>query len=76
VVLNEFEAFESLCVSFKEFIKSNKIIAENYKSAYLNFIKYTRKIFNATKSQRKKLKEMIQENKSLVEKGWLLEICE
>lgn len=76
VVLNEFEAFESLCVSFKEFVKSNKIIAENYKSAYLNFIKYTRKIFNATKSQRKKLKEMIQENKSLVEKGWLLEICE
>lgn len=76
VVLNEFEAFESLCVSFKEFVKSNKIIAENYKSAYLNFIKYTRKIFNATKSQRKKLKELIAENKSLVEKNWLLEICE
>lgn len=75
-ILNEFEAFESLCLSFKEFVKSNKIIAENYKSAYLNFIKYTRKIFNATKSQRKKLKETILENKSLVEKGWLLEICE
>jgi hypothetical protein len=73
--LNEFEAFQSLALSFKSFIKTNKILSDNYKNAYFNFIKYAKKVYNASYSQKKKLSHELTQNPNIVEKNWLIEKC-
>jgi hypothetical protein len=73
--LKESDAFDSLCSSFKEFIRKNKVVSENYKLSYLNFIKTIRKLYGATPTKLKKLGLEIAENKQLAEKNWLMEKC-
>lgn len=73
--LKESDAFDSLCSSFKEFIRKNKVVSENYKLSYLNFIKTIKKLYGATPKKVKKLGEEIQLNKQLAEKNWLMEKC-
>jgi hypothetical protein len=71
--LHETDAFESLCASFKEFIRSNKVISDSNKTNYLNFIKSIRKLYQNTPSQLKKLHIEIEAQKQIMEKNWLLE---
>lgn len=70
--LNEFDAFDSLCISFKEYIRKNKIISDIYKVSYIGFIKTLRKIFASNKSSLKKLKLQLEKNQKMVEKQWLI----
>lgn len=71
--LKETEAFESLCLSFKEFIRRNKVISDNYKAFYLNFVKRIRILYMSTSSKRKKLISELESSTQLAEKAWLIE---
>lgn len=71
--LNESDAFDSLCSSFKEFIRKNKVISNDYKTYYLNFIKTIKKLYQATPSRLKSLNRSILDQKQIAEKNWLLE---
>lgn len=71
--LQETDAFDSLCSSFKEFTRKNKMLSNDYKSFYLNFIKMTKKLYQATPTKKKKLEKEILENAQIAEKNWLLE---
>lgn len=73
--LKESDAFDSLCSSFKEYIRKNKVVSESHKITSLNFIKTIKKLYGATPSKVKKLGLEIAENKQLAEKNWLLEKC-
>lgn len=73
--LKESDAFDSLCSSFKEFIRKNKVISDINKISLLNFIKTIKKLYGATPKKVKKLGEEIQLNKQLAEKNWLMEKC-
>lgn len=71
--LKESDAFDSLCTSFKEFIRKNKVISETHKTYYLNFIKTLKKLYGANNSKLKSIKSEIESNHQLAEKNWLLE---
>ncbi len=73
--LKESDAFDSLCSSFKEFIRKNKVISNNHKTYYLNFIKLISKIYGAPPTKLKRLHTQIKENQQIAEKNWLLEKC-
>ena len=73
--LKESDAFDSLCSSFKEFIRKNKVISNNYKINCLNLIKMIRRIFQAPPSKLKKLMIELELATNIAEKAWLLEKC-
>jgi len=71
--LKESDALSSLIVSFKEYIKKNKVISETHKISILNFLKMVDKIYGTTPSSAKKIEADILSHKQIVEKNWLLE---
>lgn len=71
--LKESDAFDSLCSSFKEFIRNNKVISNEYKTFYLNFIKIIKKLYLATPSRLKTLNSAISKQSQIAEKNWLLD---
>jgi len=71
--LKESDALESLCNSFKEYIRKNKVISESHKTSSLNFIKMVNKIYGATKSKAKELEIEISQSTQIAEKNWLIE---
>lgn len=71
--LRESDAFDSLCVSFKEYIRRNKVISETYKQSYINFIKMVEKIYGTTRHKAVGLKEELEKSTQIAEKNWLLE---
>lgn len=71
--LRETDAFLSLTVSFKEYIRRNKALSEAYKNGCLNLIKMIIKIYKTIPSQRKTLHKTIESMEQLSEKRWLLE---
>lgn len=73
--LKESDAFDSLCSSFKEFIRKNKVISNNYKINCLNLIKMTRRIYQASPSKLKKLVTELESATQIAEKAWLLDKC-
>ncbi|MBL7790137.1 MAG: hypothetical protein JNL75_09955 [Chitinophagales bacterium] len=73
--LKESDAFDSLCSSFKEFIRKNKVVSDSYKTNYLNFIKMIRRIYQASPAKIKKLKKELELATQIAEKAWLLEKC-
>lgn len=73
--LQESDAFDSLCSSFKEFIRKNKVISDNYKANYLNFIKMIRRIYLSPAIKLKKLTAELEAASQIAEKAWLLEKC-
>lgn len=73
--LKESDAFDSLCSSFKELVRKNKVVSESHKMSIINFIKSISKLYGATPSKVKKLKVEIEANTQLAEKNWLLEKC-
>ena len=70
--LKETDGFDSLVSSFKEYIRKNKIITDNYKKSYTNFIKYTKKIYMQTPRKLKKIRIDLENEKLIAERGWLL----
>lgn len=71
--LRESDALDSLCVSFKEYIRKNKVISEIHKTSCLNFIRMLEKIYGATNSKAKKLQEDLSSSTQIAEKNWLME---
>lgn len=71
--LKDSDPFASLCLSFKEYVKKNKVISDVHKTSSLNFIKMIDKIYGTTKAKAKKLEEEILANAQIAEKNWLLE---
>ena len=70
----EVEPFLSLCVSFRSFLRRKKILSENQRKAYLQFVKFSKAIFLIKIGQRKnndQLLPLIQDSSNLIEKNWL-----
>ncbi|MEL6717197.1 MAG: hypothetical protein AAFP82_00615 [Bacteroidota bacterium] len=77
--LEEANALEALIESSKIYIRRKKGIAENYRVAYNNIIKYTQKLLRVNpydKEKKAKLREEIQAANPLIEKQWFLERLE
>ena len=69
-------AFASLVDSFKMYLKRNKIISDDMRKRYINFLKYIDAIQKTIKGNNEKLlkiKQKITEDKQTVNKSWLLE---
>lgn len=71
--LRESDPLNSLCNSFKEYVKKNKIISDLYKTNSLNFIKMVDKIYSATPNKAKKIESELLSMSQIAEKNWLLE---
>lgn len=74
--LDEQEPFFSLADAFTNYIKRNKLIADQQRKSYLNFIKYTRKIMQARINQRQDseiLRDELQALSGTVNLQWLYE---
>ncbi|MFM9949282.1 MAG: hypothetical protein ACKV1O_15185 [Saprospiraceae bacterium] len=69
----ETEAFLSLLSSFNIYLRRNKLISKEIKSAYLNFTAILQQIYSAGKERRKALVEKIKKAPQLTDRTWLLE---
>lgn len=67
------EALESLLHAFKIYLQRNRIITDDVRKAYLNFIKLLRLRLRATSDQLPTLRQRIEKTDSLTAKNWLLE---
>lgn len=74
--LLETDGLDSLVLSFKEYIRKNKVISDVYKKSYMNFIKYTKKIYMQTPKKLMKIKVSVEEEKLLAERAWLIQKIE
>ena len=74
--LDEIDPFYSLVDSFKIYLKRNKLLSENRKKAYLNFIKFIARLSRLIKGQNSrllKIKKQIEENPNTPNISWLLQ---
>ncbi len=69
----ETEAFLSLIFSFKIYLKRNKLITKDVKTAYENFIRFIHQMHKYGASKKDTIEHKIKDTKSLVARGWLLE---
>lgn len=69
-------ALESLLDSFKNYLHRNKVISEELRRTYLNFITLVRRILRASPAQYPALHEKVQQLPLLTGKNWLLRILE
>ncbi|MEI6409978.1 MAG: hypothetical protein WCR52_11380 [Bacteroidota bacterium] len=69
-------ALESLLDSFKNYLQRNKIISEELRRSYINFISLVRRILRASPAQYPALREKAQQLPLLSSKNWLLRILE
>lgn len=70
------EALPSLLASFSIYLKRNKKISNNYRENYLNFSSILQSILKAKKDKLPTIKDKITTTNLLVNRSWLLEICE
>lgn len=74
--LGEYDALESLLNAYKMFINREKSLTKERKTAYLNLIRFTKKLLYIIPSEKTKIQNLrkeIEENPSIVNKSWLLE---
>lgn len=74
--LNEKDALESLTMSFRIFLRRNKLISEQHRINYLNLITFTKKLININSEEKfkiKQLKQKVNETKNVADINWLLE---
>ena len=74
--LQEFDAFEYSCNSFKVFVSREKTLSKVRKSIYLNYIKYISKIAQSNPNNQENIVKIIDEIESIggiASKDWLLE---
>ena len=74
-VLNEEEAFENHCVSFKSFLTREKKLNIEQRRPYLNQIKFSNLIFQNRHHKRnlKLIEQKIQKNTAVADIHWLIE---
>jgi len=70
---NEKEALHSQIASFSIFLKRNKLIANNVRESYQNFVTFLNKLIKNNPSKSIQLKKDIKAAKLLMYKNWLLE---
>lgn len=74
--LDEIDPFYSLVDSFKIYLKRNKLLSENRKKIYLNFIKFIARLSRLTKGQNNhllKIKKQIEETPNTANAKWLFQ---
>lgn len=67
------DALESLLHAFKVYLRRNKIISEDVRRTYLNFIQLLRQIIQATPDRYPALHQKIERTALLTAKNWLLQ---
>ncbi len=72
----EDEALYSLLASFKVYLHRNKVISNNVRKSYLNFISLLNQIIKGKLKNPSVLKEKIINTELLTARSWLLEILE
>lgn len=74
---DEFEALNSLIISFKNYIYRKKELGAVARNSYLNLLKFTKKLMALNQRDKKAvatLKSRIEKTEPLAEKNWLLEV--
>lgn len=74
----ELTALDSLLASLTAYLRRKRQVSEQQRSAYKNFIRFTRRLGNLPKRDRKKrrmLLQEIQETALVAEKDWLLRMA-
>lgn len=75
----DYEALDRFWFSFYMYVKRNRFISDAHKTSYLNFLKFTRKLMVADKSNQQKMEQLkaaIQHAKPISNINWLLEMVE
>ena len=70
---DEQEALNSLIISFKAFLKRNRLISDNMRLTYLNFITYLTLLLKFDTNTLAQLEKQIRNSNLLVDRKWLLE---
>lgn len=70
----EEEALFSLLTSFKVYLRRNKLISNNVKKTYMNFIALLSQIVKASEQQKDQIREKIINTELLTDRNWLLDL--
>lgn len=70
------DALESLLHAFKSYLHRNKLIAEDLRRTYLNFIAMLWKLVRTTPERYTQLKEKMEKSQMIAEKNWLLRMMD
>lgn len=70
----EDEALYNLLTSFKVYLRRNKLISNNVKKTYMNFIALLSQISKSQSKQKELLRQRIISTELLTDRNWLLEI--
>jgi len=76
VYFHKEEYLDSLIDSFRIYLRRNKLISKNVRQQYMNSLRFTKKLSNVAPYDKKglqKVKEQIENCKTLAAKKWLLE---
>jgi hypothetical protein len=68
----ETEALLALLSSFKIYLQRNKVISQNIRDAYHNFLRFTERLLKAAPHHTENLRQKINQTKSLNDRSWLL----
>lgn len=71
----EDDALFSLIHSFRTYLRRNKVISEQSRKAYLNFLKLLEQRISRSHDRLPELRTQIAQTEPLVAKNWLLERC-
>lgn len=71
---DDYDALESLLHSFNNFLRRNKLLAENTRLAYLNFVQILRKIIRQQPGQMPTILREAEKMPALAGKEWLVRI--
>ena len=69
----EEEALHSLIISFKAFLKRNRLISNEVRTTYLNFIAFLTQLLKIDSLALEEFKTSIQNSELLVDRKWLLD---
>jgi hypothetical protein len=72
---DEDDALFSHLHAFRTFLRRNKLVSEQVRKAYLNFLKLLEQSIHYTPDMLQHLKATIEKTEPLVAKSWLLEKC-
>lgn len=68
-----FDALDSLLHAFKTYLQRNRVLADQVRKSYLNFIRLLRRLLRATPDQLPALRRRVEQTDMLTAKNWLLE---
>jgi hypothetical protein len=74
--LGEYLPLMSLKESFRILLRRKKVISEQNRTNYMNFLRFTMKLYRADVKDKQKvagLKKQITESSNVADKGWLIE---